>query len=61
MFRNSTKLLLLTAPSFITVQIPERCRHETQAKETCEKDVKTMKNENFKIPRHRFVKQTIPI
>ena len=34
---------------------------ETQAKETCEKDFKTMKNENFKIPRHRFVKQTIPI
>ena len=34
---------------------------ETQAKETWEKDFKTMKNENFKIPRHRFVKQTIPI
>ena len=34
---------------------------KTQAKETCEKDVKTMKNENFKIPRYRFVKQTIPI
>ena len=35
--------------------------NETQAKETCEKDFKTMKNGNFKIPRHRFVKQTIPI
>ena len=34
---------------------------ETQVKETCEKGFKTMKNENFKIPRHRFVKQTIPI
>ena len=34
---------------------------DTQAKETCEKGFKTMKNENFKIPRHRFVKQTIPI
>ena len=34
---------------------------ETQAKETWGKDLKTMKNENFKIPRHRFVKQTIPI
>ena len=34
---------------------------ETQAKETCEKDFKTINNENFKIPRHRFVKQTIPI
>ena len=34
---------------------------ETQAKETWEKDFKSMKNENFKIPRHRFVKQTIPI
>ena len=34
---------------------------ETQAKESWEKDFKTMKNENFKIPRHRFVKQTIPI
>ena len=34
---------------------------ETQAKETCEKGFKTMKNENFKIPLHRFVKQTIPI
>ena len=34
---------------------------ETQAKETCEKDFKTMKNENFKIPRHRFVKRRIPI
>ena len=34
---------------------------ETQAKETCEKDFKTMKNENFKIPRHSFVKQTMPI
>ena len=34
---------------------------ETQAKETCEKGFKTMKNENFKIPRHCFVKQTIPI
>ena len=34
---------------------------ETQAKETCEKGFETMKNENFKIPRHRFVKQTIPI
>ena len=34
---------------------------ETQAKETYEKGFKTMKNENFKIPRHRFVKQTIPI
>ena len=33
----------------------------TQAKETCEKGFKTMKNENFKIPTHRFVKQTIPI
>ena len=33
---------------------------ETQAKETWEKDFKTMKNENLKIPRHRFVKQTIP-
>ena len=34
---------------------------ENQAKESCEKDFKTMKNENFKIPRHRFVEQTIPI
>ena len=34
---------------------------ETQAKETCEKGFETMKNENFKIPSHRFVKQTIPI
>ena len=34
---------------------------KTQAKETCEKGFKTMKNENFKIPTHRFVKQTIPI
>ena len=34
---------------------------ETQAKETCEKDFKMMKNENFKIPRHYFVKQTIQI
>ena len=33
---------------------------ETQAKETCEKGFKTMKNENFKIPRHHFLKQTIP-
>ena len=31
---------------------------DTQAKETCEKGFKTMKNE---ISRHRFVKQTIPI
>ena len=31
------------------------------AKETCEKGFKTMKNKNFKIPRHRFVKQPIPI
>ena len=28
---------------------------ETQVKETCEKVFKTMKNENFRIPRHRFV------
>ena len=34
---------------------------ETQVKETWEKDFKTMKNINFKIPRHSFVKQTIPI
>ena len=31
------------------------------AKEICEKGFKTMKNEIFKIPRHRFVKKTIPI
>ena len=29
---------------------------ETQAKENREKDIKSMKNENFKIPRHFFCK-----